>query len=273
VVGSTPGEAVWDSNFKCVLHLSESSGTIIDSTNNDNDASISGDGVTQGTPQKIGPGVALAGSDDYLMMDTAGLGSAWAEFTTEIYGRFDSVGGGVDRALIGAWGGTNGDLFLLYYDSTGSTQMRYIIRPEENTTTLSVYYGSSPPLADTWYYHAGTYKQNDDAYGWENGSPSSVGGVPDEPINTQTTNIRVGVDGNDGKDLDGKVDEIRISDTVRSTAWIVATRESGNDDLLDWSSEELENNAPNSPTLTNPSNNTRYNREDSVLYEWDFSDP
>jgi len=54
--------ATWDSNFKMIQHLNESSGTLFDSTSNDNDGTVTG--ATSNSSSKIDGGYDFDGNDD-----------------------------------------------------------------------------------------------------------------------------------------------------------------------------------------------------------------
>ena len=45
--------------------------------------------------------------------------------------------------------------------------------------------------------------------------------------------------GNKNYWINGRQDEVRVSDATRSAAWIKASYETGRDDLLDYGSEEV----------------------------------
>ena len=99
--------------------------------------------------------------------------------------------------------------------------------------------GTTVVLTGTWYYAAfvrdGSTQRiylNDT----EENTNSSASG------NTNTYDVIMGARVSDTPTqfFDGIIDEVRFSDIARSTAWIKATYNSGNDSLLTYGSEEGE---------------------------------
>jgi hypothetical protein len=70
-----------------------------------------------------------------------------------------------------------------------------------------------------------------------NGQLSDEGSL-DGPINNVGSPVLIGDRGPNVHPFDGIIDEVRISNTVRSAAWIKASYESGIDNLLSFGSEE-----------------------------------
>lgn len=233
-VGSLPGEFVWDSNFKMVLHLSEDAGDFIDSTSNDNDAGEIGDGVSR-EDELIDGTVNLAGTNDYLRQETAGLGSGWDDITVEIIASYDVFG--ANRYITSAWGGVGGEdcLNLAYYNA--QTQVRFSTMSSDNTAD-HVWFGADPVAIDTWYHYAGVRKRDDFIYGYENGVETRGDATPDLPLDTYTYKEFFGQYPGGGGSMDGDLDEIRMSDSRRSADWVEVTYETGRDHLAYFGSEE-----------------------------------
>lgn len=235
VVGSGPGELVWDANFQMVLHLSEAAGNFLDSTSNDNDASAQGNGVTRET-ELINGGVHLDGSSDFIRQETAGLGSGWDNVTVESWASFDALGG--DRVIAEAWAGAPTEDYLFLYYRHADTQMQTRDAYSDNTNDVQLF-GTIPPALTTWYHYAGTRIRNDFIYGYENGVETQGPASPDLALDTYTYKMYFGIysDGTT-KDFDGPLDEIRLSDSARSAAWLAATYEAGRDELLEFAASE-----------------------------------
>lgn len=232
-VGSVPGEAVWDANFKMVLHLSEDD-NLVDSTSNDNDTVVVGDGVTWENTF-IDGNVEVAGSNDYLRQETAGLGSAWDDLTFESWIKYDNLAS--RRTTASAWGGgPSEDLFaLMYY--TVEQQNRFIAMADDDTSDL-VWFGSNPPSTGTWYHQAGVRERNGFIWGYENGAETKGAATPNLPLDTYSYKIFFGQYTGGGLSHDGDLDEIRISDSRRPADWIEVTYETGRDHLLYFGDEE-----------------------------------
>jgi len=216
-------DGVWDSSYMGVWHLDETvsdestAGTHYDSTSNDNDGSqTNNDDYTNG---KIGTGQMFDGNGDYIYTTNSFNNpqnftvSAWFKTSTASGKRvvgFESDQSGTNS---GSWDrhiyvGTDGKVYFGAY--SGSTDVAV------STNTLN---------DDTWHYAVGvrddgadyirlyidgslnnsTYNSNAENYSgwWRIGSYKSSGWPS----------------GQDGF-LPGVIDEVRISNTVRSAAWI-----------------------------------------------------
>jgi len=229
-VGTNTAEVVWDDNFIAVLHLSESSGTFLDSTSNDNDATAQGT-VNRGI-QKIDGGVDLPGTDDYVRIETTGLLDGLSECTIEALTYLDALTS--DRSILGDWGIQ--ETSLVYYDIAPNNKWRILFR-NSNNDGLGGYFGTVAP-SGAWYHLGATFKQNDFIYGYEDGGETQILATNDYPIKSPNVKYWIGVDGSLGRDLDGKVDEVRLSSIARSGAYMKATYEACRDNLLDFGLEE-----------------------------------
>lgn len=237
IVGSAPGEAVWDASFECVLHLSEAAGNFLDSTNHDNDASAQGT-VNRGN-QKIDGGIDLPGTNDYVRIDTNGILDGFDEATIEAWVYLDALA--ADRAVLNDWGAGD-DVVLLYYDLAPNNKWRTIFR---NTVPAvgTVVFGTAAP-SGAWYHVVTKYVRNDFVYGYENGVKTQGDAVANNPLTSPGNLFFAGINRDLAMDLNGKLDEIRLSSTGRSDAWIAASYESGDDDLVSYGTEELLGIAP-----------------------------
>jgi len=231
-VGSLPGEAVWDAYFISVLHLSESSGTFLDSTSGDNDASAQGT-VNRGD-QRIDGGVDLPGTDDYVRIETTALLDGLSECTIEAITYLDAMV--ADRAILADWGAIIAETSLLYYDVAPNNKWRILFR-NSNNDPLGGYFGTVAP-SGAWYHIGATFKQDDFVYGYENGGETQVQATNNFPLKSPNIKYWIGVDSTLGRDLDGKVDEVRLSSIARSGSYMKANYEACLDDLLDFGEEE-----------------------------------
>jgi len=99
----------------------------------------------------------------------------------------------------------------------------------------------------SYYYVAATYTANGNSYLFVNGS-QEASGSSNFTIPTNTRNWVLGrasylYEGGANKEqLDGKLDEVRISNTNRSADWIKATYYSLNNSLLTYGAEETNAN-------------------------------
>ena len=213
-------DKTWDSNFMLVQHFNERTGTLFDSTGYSNDGIPYG-GVTQDAVGKIGNADGFDGENDYISMgDVLGFertnsfsASAWIYLDTS---------GDAERTIIGK------------YYSKG-----WILYHFDNRLYVNLYSsGNSRILVDTtnqvltpgaWYYVSFTYNGTSNADGvkiYFNG-----GSVPLNVLyNTLSSTILgseplcFGASGTVSSKrwfLDGTVDEVRVSSSARSAAWIL----------------------------------------------------
>ena len=231
-VGSAPAKNVWDSGFKAVWHLGDSaggSGSIRDSTSNSNHGTDSG-GPTFMAAGRVGNSIRFDGTDDCIIVPDGSslhLGSglsieAWINI--DIWGNWKDIvfkGGGnaydsdYQFALVSnglAWDGTyNGNWRTKYFPTSQSTGTWLYVAVTHDTVTVKCYRAGS-----------------------EISSQSDAGAIYESSY--QLGISREGA-ANSGY-LDGRIDEIRISNTPRSAAWIKASFESERDHLVDFGSEE-----------------------------------
>ncbi len=220
--GDTVAANVWDSNFQCVWHLSQDptggSGCIKDSTSNDRDLTPQGS-MTVGdlVDGKVGKALDFDGSDDYLR------GSDWFYsnvLTLEAVFKVDTTSNDNRLCLkrnIGTTGNANEWEFWvsgtsLAFAGWGSSGAVFSV------TTSSGLIG-----IDTWYYSAGKCNGSN-AYVFINDEQKGLGS---QTGSVQDTNSEIQVACRSSNDstryMNGLIDEVRISNTARSDAWIKAT--------------------------------------------------
>jgi hypothetical protein len=227
---------VWDSNYKGVWHLDETSGTHFDSTTNDNDGTAQG-GVNQNATGKIGGADDFDGSNDYVdigqpangsldfMMDSDFCMSAWFKADSATHnmtivgqrrqssialGTFESSADKIyfridDSAYHYSDNGiTIGDWYqvALCYDyvsgTTGNSYM-YVNGVAQSTNPTNTYDAIDSGVPDQW--------QIGDERRW---CPTCGSVGPDELF-------------------DGIIDEVRMSNTVRSAGWFTTSYENQRD--------------------------------------------
>jgi hypothetical protein len=236
--GTTPAQNVWDSNFVFVSHMRDDPDTshIKDSTASGNDGTKKGGGepavITAG---QIDDAQNFDGTDDYIGLTNESAFDIQTAITVEGWIRLDSFA--QLSAVASKWRNMGVDFrsWLLGISTAGEPRF-YISRdgieyPFCPGSTLSTH---------TWYHLAGTYG---DGYIrlFTNSSPATPVALSG---NLYLNNESVLIGANDGsggtvrKYTDGIIDEVRISDIVRSAAWIEATYHSGDDSLLSYGSQE-----------------------------------
>jgi hypothetical protein len=222
---------VWNSSYKAVWHMSETSGTITkDSTSNGNTGTPNG-GVTLDAAGKIDGGDSFDGIDDWTNLGTSsplnfGANSpftveGWVK-TSESYGpiisfRSSTDGGPVIDIHVGYDGAVtdSGKLMVLIRQDTGSSSYARKTGPAVNN--------------GVWHYFVLTRNAGNIIELFSDGiSQGTASGV--ESGGAITTNIRAfaserrWVQDNygtaDQRWLIGTLDEARVSNTQRSSSWI-----------------------------------------------------
>jgi len=231
--GSTPAENVWDSDYVLVQHLEETSGIHVDSTSNDND------GTPQNNPNQDVVG-KIDGADDFDGNDDdVDLGNDVSlnirdEVTVEAWINMSQNPGSDD-----------------WYDVISKTKyVVYLYSEDGLVVTLSAYFKINGKIADVYDLGATDIDANGwtrvavtfdgtDIKGYVNDQLDGTKNKPGTIDDSSSDNLYIGYySGEENYRFDGKIDEVRISNTTRSLAWIRASYESERDNLLDFGSEE-----------------------------------
>ena len=242
--GDSAAQSVWDSNFKLVMHMAQDpngdvADAIKDSTSNANhgtpDGSMTSVDLVDG---KIGKAIDFDGGDDHIQLDTKiGIGAktlevvfyatdaAHAQLSDVFFGEIDS-----SNNSYGNWFRWNHSTHVINWALLKHVQSAYTF----NITTSSL-------LANTDYYIAGTW---DGTTGVNAVKLYVDGGVNVQATSSQsetvvpTNNTRIGDDYYSvDRHYEGKMAEVRISNTARSAAWIKATYYSNWDGLVSFGVE------------------------------------
>ncbi|MHA2334888.1 MAG: DUF2341 domain-containing protein, partial [Candidatus Hodarchaeales archaeon] len=195
-------EGVWDSNYKGVWHLSEDpTGTVYDSTSNNHDSTSYGS-MTSGdqVAGQVDGSLDFDGTDDYIqwsntIAQSTGTYSFWY-YTHSITGERNIIADDAWLSRVGLWDDvvkietdTDGELF----DFTSSSI-------PINTWTHIVF-ARAGDFADL--YVNGLWVQQVEVVGADILTVSCIGG---------TDNL--------ARMVDGMIDEVRVSNVVRSADWI-----------------------------------------------------
>ena len=225
---------VWDSNYKMVQHLSETSGTHYDSTANGYNATPNG-GVIQGTSGKIDGADSFTGSQ-YL---TVGNVNATGDWTVSFWEKSSEISALVYYPIglagnkgIGVGGSYKPDLNNDFYLFDG--------------TNPSIHGGPSV-VVGTWYYD--TVVKNGTTYTIYVDGVSRVNGTL---LDIDITNLRIGQRSDSLFGVKGIIDEVRLSVLPRSSAWISTEYNNQNSPsaFITVGSEEL--SGPPIPIISNP---------------------
>jgi len=189
--------AVWDTNYKLVLHLNENTGIHYDSTMNGNDGTPV-DSLVQGVTGAIGNCVEFNGG--YIELPRVCTSEVQFTFSAWIYARSGA------RYFICEWWPLQGAFLQIFADS----------RVELYVNDIRIY---RPITLNQWYYVVGTFDGATARLYINAGSPASASAsTPIWPSN----NTYIGDNSDHVRKFVGFIDEIRVSNIARSAAWILA---------------------------------------------------
>jgi hypothetical protein len=210
---------VWDSNYKGVWHLKENpSGTapqMKDSTTNANNGTSNG-GMTSGdqVSAKLGGGLDLEGTNDYISAANSGstlnVGQA---FTLEAWIKRDTTGAKTVMTK------RYGDAYSFKLSFTSSD----VLRLDVQSSTGSWYNVQGSTITDTNWHHVGAYSNGTSLKLFTDGVVHSNSGSTPSGIPYDSNSLWMGVGiwgGNPVDYFDGIIDEVRVSNTARSACWI-----------------------------------------------------
>jgi len=221
---------VWDSNFKMVQHMVDTTtSTITDSTSNNNDGTKGSAGDPLETDAKIGKGQDFS-SDHIDCGDGVSLDITSA-ITLEGWIKLDSLG--ALQMVITRDDGSNRN-FHLGIDENNHVNAAFwtggAVNNPKSVATLET---------GTYYYIAATYDSTTGRT-YRDGAADGTDTSPTGAIDNDNVSLTLGAreDGAD-RNVDGILDEIRVSASVRAANWIKATYNSGMDTLIkDYAAKE-----------------------------------
>lgn len=235
--GSASGQAVWDSNFKAIWHLDETSGTRYDSKGANNLTDNNTVGQANGLVGKCAD-FERDNQESFKINDNDDVSMGNFDWTIELLFKLE----------------TNGIVQHLIRKDDDKTGREYMVQlGTDNKITFGIPAGHGGTTAGTyntatWYYIAfyldynslpiksvmglKTYSTGVDT----SDTTEIVGGFPDK-----TSPLVLGAEQYSGvyyNWLDGMEDEVRIAKTLRSAAWMKGTYNTLNDSLLTYGTEE-----------------------------------
>jgi hypothetical protein len=232
----------WDgSNYVMVHHLEETTGTHNDSTANGNNSDAAP--ADQDAPGSIDGADDFDGSTDYVRVpDNISLQFGDGSFTAEawIYPHAIPDSGGariVNTRGTGAGGSYPGWQFKI--KRSGSNWIFSDASVDDATGNYRAYNGTATHAYNAWYHVVMVYEADTELRFYVNGAldgtPLSVPATYGSISNSLPTVIGASLAENgseagpDKQFFDGIIDEVRLSNTVRSTDWITASYRNQND--------------------------------------------
>jgi hypothetical protein len=216
-------ESVWDSNFKMVQHMEDTTtSTITDSTSNDKDGTKKAANEPIEATEKIGKAQDFDGSDDYITI--SGSLDPTADFTLSAWINGDSFAaeGGTYRTILAQQDGTGTGRTLVGMDEVNNKPMSFL-------GGMGASYGLSALSTGTYYFITVTYDasaENLTIY-----TDDDAGNVTGSIVGEAASgNLVIGAHKGLAKGRwDGGIDEVRISDSIRLTGWRKAEYNNQND--------------------------------------------
>ncbi|RLI53783.1 MAG: hypothetical protein DRP09_14830 [Candidatus Thorarchaeota archaeon] len=255
-VGNTnesPAQNVWNPNYKIVLHMNGSSySDLKDSTSNNNDVNQQGGSPTCNTDGKIGKAVDFEESENEYLKATSFSLPEDSNHTVMVWVKLENIDSGKRHficetdenfplSLAQRNDATYGNIFQVYTHCTDGSVGR-----ADSTTH---------PQVGQWYFVCGVVDAlNDHIYIYVDGSLEATDTDSFNAAIKACSGLNIGTyRDNNGRFMDGIIDELKILDTACSSAWIKATYESERDDLVTWGTEEEEGQPTQEYTYELPS--------------------
>ncbi len=216
-------QAVWDTNYKLVLHLGEPAGVNMDSTVNGNNAIAFG-GAGQGVLGKIGGAVSFDGINDYLQVDhSADLTGFETAFTASFWVKLTDT--------------SRRQTFLNKYVTTDNQRAWSIdyessrglgLFTSQNGQSYRYYYASFNPTANIWYYISVVWLSGQTPLFFINGVSTPVTFSSWTAYSSIFNNVGIPLDigrctYETNRYLAGLMDEVSISSTQRSSEYLLTS--------------------------------------------------
>ncbi|MDD5038723.1 MAG: hypothetical protein PHN78_05340 [Dehalococcoidales bacterium] len=239
VVGSAPGQAVWDANFMMVQHLNDDPDTshVKDSTSNANNGTKDAANKPTETTGKVGEAQAFDGDDAIVMASSASLTITTGSFTFEALMNETSQTNVFGRLLIKRTGATNWYAVGIRNINTLNIELASAY-PTFYTNVMS-----SATINGAWHLLTAIRNADDSKIylGIDDNALESAADNTAGQTLTDAGDVSIGKwIGTATNSLDGStVDELRFSNTVRSAAWLKATYNSLWDNLQTFTLENL----------------------------------
>ncbi len=227
--GSVAAQNVWNNNYKLVMHLQEASGTQNDSTSNINTGTPQG-GVGQNATGFIDGADHLDGADDRVQVsDSSSLSFTNNALTMEAWIKFDTLP--AREAVIAR----KDNQWQLGFADSGT------IRNRVSTNGINGWTGANDEAyqfqTGIWYYSTFVY-DGSTIVNKINGEQVGLAHTVTGNINDNSNPLYLGYRASPNTYINGVVDEVRISNTSRNTAWVRATYKTQRDTLATYGTEE-----------------------------------
>ena len=233
VKNSTPAQSVWDGNFKAIYHMSDGADTshIYDSTSNNNDGAKKASNEPIQADGQIAKAQDFDGTNDYI---NCGTPTITGTFTVEAWAK---VSDNNNRQIVGT---RSPNECSFDFKFISGNKIHGDIGNGSKWITITADASFSYSL-NTWYhivYVVTTTGYTIYANGNQVGSGSYSSTTPIFSDANHKITIGAYLGSPPSEYFYGTIDEVRISNTARSAAWIKASYNSENNSLVSYGSEE-----------------------------------
>jgi uncharacterized repeat protein (TIGR02543 family) len=216
--------AVWDSNYKLVLHLNEKTGIHYDSTINGNNGTPY-KGVLQCVTGQIDGADTFDGINDYIAVPHSDTLAGYTEaFTVSFWIKIEDTS---RRQTILCKYDTNGNMrgWQIEYDPLNCPNNPFWFFASQDGIKYSQWWASFVPTSGVWYHVTIVWEANSIPKFYINGVqvPTVGTGKISSIFNNVGVPLYVGKSIYAGRNFKGSLDEIRISNKARSADWILTT--------------------------------------------------
>ena len=231
IIGSATAAEVWDEWFSLVVHGADNTtSSVLDSTSNNNDGTKTDANEPIETDVKVGKGQDFDGTNDSINIGNGG--DYTTDVTIEVISRLQNVDSENTR-FISKYKDAQNRFFFGWITSLSS----FLMLTEVGDTIYQRADAAYSPDEDGIYYVAAVIDNGTANYIYVNGAAQELTNesktTGDYSIDQDAVLGRYNV-GYDETELD----EVRVSTSVRTAAWIKATYNSLWDTLLTYGSEE-----------------------------------
>ncbi|MEB0248561.1 LamG domain-containing protein, partial [Mucilaginibacter sp. 5B2] len=208
----------WSSDYLAVYHLNETSGTVVDATSNQRSATATS--ITATTAGKITSAYAFNGTSSQVISTIAA--DATGNFTLSGWAYVTDFATSIDQKIITneTSSATGGYKLGFYGGSTTTVKAEVETRASNGTATLNrAETGGTNVTTGQWHYVQGVYNGTNFITYYDGATDRStttgVAAATGGPIN-------IGSDFGAANFFKGSMDEIRVSNTVKTLDWIKA---------------------------------------------------
>src|SRR3990170_119094 len=210
---------VWDANHLGVYHLNEAVtdeatvGVHLDSTANARNGT---QGRNDDLAGKIASGQDFDGTNDFVNLGT-GFPALGTTFTIEGWVWFDSLAS--MPVVFGREEFTNLDYRIVYDNGCGPNRLRIDISYDGTEPGDAQACAPAATATGTWHHFAAAKSVTQLTFflnGFAGTSTATAGTVNQNP----SLQTRMALRQDNGQDLDGRLDEVRVSNVARSAGWI-----------------------------------------------------